>query len=121
MTPKYIELLLFLSWLQMSFELLVGSLDVDNVLHLFTATFLEWHVLLCANKYSVLVMAVEAICHLIYPIKWQHVYIPVLYNAGVGFTVVPTPYLIMGLHSAMDTTNLMDGTGSDFWGLLTMF
>jgi hypothetical protein len=37
------------------------------------------------------------------------VYIPVLYNAGVGFTVVPTPYLIMGLHSAMDTTNLMDG------------
>ncbi len=36
-------------------------------------------------------------------------YIPVLYNAGVGFTGVPTSYLIMGLHSAMDTTNLMDG------------
>ncbi len=36
-------------------------------------------------------------------------YIPVLYNAGVGFTGVLTPYLIMGLHSAMDTTNLIDG------------
>ncbi|CAK9228370.1 unnamed protein product [Sphagnum troendelagicum] len=47
----------------------------------------------CVGGYLVLVMAVEAICHLIYPIKWQHVYIPVLYNAGVGFTGVPTPYV----------------------------
>jgi hypothetical protein len=42
-------------------------------------------------------------------VGWQHVYILVLYNARVGFIGVPTLYLIMGLHSAVDTTDLMDG------------
>lgn len=39
----------------------------------------------------------------------QHVYIPVLFYAGVDYIDAPTPYL-MGLHSAVDTTDLtMDG------------
>jgi hypothetical protein len=66
-----IELLTFLRWLQMSFEPLVRCLDVDNVLRFFTAILLERRVLLRANKYSVLTMVAEAVCHLIYPIKWQ--------------------------------------------------
>ncbi|KAH9556185.1 hypothetical protein CY35_07G012700 [Sphagnum magellanicum] len=93
----------------MSFEPLVRCLDVDNVLRFFTAILLERRVLLRANKYSVLTMVAEAVCHLIYPIKWQHVYIPVLFYAGVDYIDAPTPYL-MGLHSAVDTTDLtMDG------------
>jgi hypothetical protein len=55
----------------MSFEPLVRCLDVDNVLRFFTAILLERRVLLRANKYSVLTMVAEAVCHLIYPIKWQ--------------------------------------------------
>jgi hypothetical protein len=42
-------------------------------------------------------------------VGWQqYVYILVLYNARVGFIGVPTMYLIMGLHSAVDTTDLTD-------------
>jgi hypothetical protein len=36
----------------------------------------------------------------------QCVYILILYNARVGFIGVPTLYLIMVLHSAVDTTDL---------------
>jgi hypothetical protein len=43
-------------------------------------------------------------------VGWQqYVYILVLYSARVGFIGVPTLYLIVGLHSAVDTTDLTDG------------
>ncbi|CAK7349759.1 unnamed protein product [Dovyalis caffra] len=96
-----------------SFQPLVQCLDVDNLLKLFTAVLLERRILLRSNKfpirYSLLTLASEAICHLIYPFRWQHVYIPLLFFSGVDYIDAPTPYM-MGLHSTVDTSNLaMDG------------
>ncbi|XP_057516369.1 DENN domain and WD repeat-containing protein SCD1 [Amaranthus tricolor] len=92
-----------------SFQPLVQCLDVDNLLKLFTAVLLERRVLLRSNKYSLLTLVSEAICHLIYPFRWQHVYIPLLFFSGVDYIDAPTPYM-MGLHSGVDTTGLsMDG------------
>ncbi|XP_061956937.1 DENN domain and WD repeat-containing protein SCD1-like [Populus nigra] len=93
----------------MSFQPLVQCLDVDNLLKLFTAVLLERRILLRSNKYSLLTIASEAICHLIYPFRWQHVYIPLLFFSGVDYIDAPTPYM-MGLHSSVDTSDLaMDG------------
>eukprot|EP00258_Populus_trichocarpa_P022180 XP_024438199.1 DENN domain and WD repeat-containing protein SCD1 isoform X1 [Populus trichocarpa] len=92
-----------------SFQPLVQCLDVDNLLKLFTAVLLERRILLRSNKYSLLTIASEAICHLIYPFRWQHVYIPLLFFSGVDYIDAPTPYM-MGLHSSVDTSDLaMDG------------
>ncbi|KAI3735818.1 hypothetical protein L6452_15337 [Arctium lappa] len=92
-----------------SFLPLVQCLDVDNFIKLFTAVLIERRVLLRSNKYSLLTLASEAICHLIYPFRWQHVYIPLLFFSGVDYIDAPTPYM-MGLHSGVDTTGLsMDG------------
>ncbi|XP_022765895.1 DENN domain and WD repeat-containing protein SCD1-like isoform X2 [Durio zibethinus] len=92
-----------------SFQPLVQCLDVDNLIKLFTAVLLERRILLRSNKYSVLTLVSEAICHLIYPFRWQHVYIPLLFFSGVDYIDAPTPYM-MGLHSGVDTSNLvMDG------------
>ncbi|KAG8484168.1 hypothetical protein CXB51_022902 [Gossypium anomalum] len=92
-----------------SFQPLVQCLDVDNLIKLFTAVLLERRILIRSNKYSVLTLASEAICHLIYPFRWQHVYIPLLFFSGVDYIDAPTPYM-MGLHSGVDTSNLgMDG------------
>ncbi|CAM8977111.1 unnamed protein product [Rhodiola kirilowii] len=92
-----------------SFQPLVQCLDVDNLIILFTAVLLERRVLLRSNKYSLLTLVSEAICHLIYPFRWQHVYIPLLFFSGVDYIDAPTPYM-MGLHSGVDTSNLaMDG------------
>lgn len=54
-----------------SFQPLVQCLDVDNFLKLFTAVLLERRILLRSNKYSLLTLASEALCHLIYPFRWQ--------------------------------------------------
>ncbi|CAL9164135.1 DENN domain and WD repeat-containing protein SCD1-like isoform X1 [Musa acuminata AAA Group] len=92
-----------------SFQPLVQCLDVDNLIRFFTAVLLERRILLRANKYSLLTLVSEAICHLIYPFRWQHVYIPLLFFSGVDYIDAPTPYM-MGLHSGVDTSLLtMDG------------
>ncbi|KAL9256163.1 DENN domain and WD repeat-containing protein [Drosera capensis] len=92
-----------------SFQSLVQCLDVDNLIKLFTAVLLERRILLRSNKYSLLTLVSEAICHLIYPFRWQHVYIPLLFFSGVEYIDAPTPYM-MGLHSGVDTYGLsMDG------------
>ncbi|CAI0377439.1 unnamed protein product [Linum tenue] len=92
-----------------SFQPLVQCLDVDNLIELFTAVLLERRILLRSNKYSLLTIVSEAICHLIYPFRWQHVYIPSLFFSGVDYIDAPTPYM-MGLHSGVDTSYLvMDG------------
>lgn len=54
-----------------SFQPLVQCLDVDNLIKLFTAVLLERRILIRSNKYSLLTLASEAICHLIYPFRWQ--------------------------------------------------
>ncbi|KAL2479077.1 DENN domain and WD repeat-containing protein SCD1 [Forsythia ovata] len=89
-----------------SFQPLVQCLDVDNFIKLFTAVLIERRILLRSNKYSLLTLASEAICHLIYPFRWQHVYIPLLFFSGVDYIDAPTPYM-MGLHSGVDTFGLM--------------
>ncbi|KAK0587053.1 hypothetical protein LWI29_016603 [Acer saccharum] len=92
-----------------SFQPLVQCLDVDNLIQLFTAVLLERRILLRSNKYSLLTLVSEAICHLIYPFRWQHVYIPLLFFSGVDYIDAPTPYM-MGLHSGVDASYLtMDG------------
>ncbi|KAK6127713.1 hypothetical protein DH2020_038553 [Rehmannia glutinosa] len=92
-----------------SFQPLIQCLDVDNFIKLFTAVLLERRILLRSDKYSLLTLVSEAICHLIYPFRWQHVYIPLLFFSGVDYIDAPTPYM-MGLHSGVDTFGLvMDG------------
>lgn len=92
-----------------SFQPLLQCLDVDNFIMLFTAVLIERRILIRSNKYSLLTLASEAICHLIYPFRWQHVYIPLLFFSGVDYIDAPTPYM-MGLHSGVDTYGLsMDG------------
>ncbi|XP_039136083.1 DENN domain and WD repeat-containing protein SCD1 [Dioscorea cayenensis subsp. rotundata] len=92
-----------------SFQPLVQCLDVDNLIRLFTAVLLERRILLRSNKYTLLTLVSEAICHLIYPFRWQHVYIPLLFFSGVDYIDAPTPYM-MGLHSDVDTSGLaIDG------------
>ncbi|KAJ3671152.1 hypothetical protein LUZ60_008578 [Juncus effusus] len=92
-----------------SFQPLVQCLDVDNLIQLFTAVLLERRILLRSNKYTLLTLVSEAICHLIYPLRWQHVYIPLVFFSGIDYIDAPTPYM-MGLHSGVDTSLMtMDG------------
>uniref|UniRef100_A0A4W4GMR8 UDENN domain-containing protein n=1 Tax=Electrophorus electricus TaxID=8005 RepID=A0A4W4GMR8_ELEEL len=93
--PSTAELPLFDFPMRDMFELL----GVENVLQLFTCALLEIQILLYSQPdYQRLMTVAESITALMFPFRWQHVYVPILPASLLHFLDAPVPYL-MGLHS----------------------
>ncbi|KAK1799367.1 hypothetical protein P4O66_006725, partial [Electrophorus voltai] len=92
--PSTAELPLFDFPMRDMFELL----GVENVLQLFTCALLEIQILLYSQHYQRLMTVAESITALMFPFRWQHVYVPILPASLLHFLDAPVPYL-MGLHS----------------------
>ena len=106
------------AWTKLPFEALFETLDVDNVLKLWTCALLERQILVHSSQLSLLTPACEVLTRsvptrpspsqhrsrahnprpllrsLLYPFQWQHVYIPVLPTPLVGVLNAPMPFLI---------------------------
>ncbi|KAL7978489.1 hypothetical protein Chor_004306, partial [Crotalus horridus] len=54
------------------------AVDVNNMLHLYASMLYERRILICCSKLSTLTACVHGSASLLYPMFWQHVYIPVL-------------------------------------------
>uniref|UniRef100_A0A3Q2DHI3 DENN/MADD domain containing 1A n=1 Tax=Cyprinodon variegatus TaxID=28743 RepID=A0A3Q2DHI3_CYPVA len=54
------------------------AVDVNNMLHLYASMLYERRILICCSKLSTLTACVHGSAALLYPMHWQHVYIPVL-------------------------------------------
>ncbi|XP_041915022.1 DENN domain-containing protein 1A isoform X2 [Alosa sapidissima] len=76
------------------------AVDVNNMLHLYASMLYERRVLLCCSKLSTLTACVHGAAALLYPMYWQHVYIPVLPQHLIDYCCAPMPYLI-GVHSSL--------------------
>jgi hypothetical protein len=78
-------------------DVLFRLLDRENVVQLVTCLWLECKVLLYSRHLSVLATVAETLLTLLYPFKWEHVYVPVLPLQLLDFVSAPTPF-IMGVH-----------------------
>ena len=63
---------------QVPLDALFSLLELSNVVDLFAAVLLERKILFYSAQPAVLALVAEAILSLIFPFKWEHVYIPVL-------------------------------------------
>uniref|UniRef100_A0A3B4ZUH9 DENN/MADD domain containing 1A n=1 Tax=Stegastes partitus TaxID=144197 RepID=A0A3B4ZUH9_9TELE len=54
------------------------AVDVNNMLHLYASMLYERRILICCSKLSTLTACVHGSAAMLYPMHWQHVYIPVL-------------------------------------------
>uniref|UniRef100_A0A8C7U4F1 DENN/MADD domain containing 1A n=1 Tax=Oncorhynchus mykiss TaxID=8022 RepID=A0A8C7U4F1_ONCMY len=54
------------------------AVDVNNMLHLYASMLYERRILICCSKLSTLTACVHGSAAMMYPMYWQHVYIPVL-------------------------------------------
>uniref|UniRef100_A0A3P9P6Y0 DENN domain containing 1A n=1 Tax=Poecilia reticulata TaxID=8081 RepID=A0A3P9P6Y0_POERE len=54
------------------------AVDVNNMLHLYASMLYERRILICCSKLSTLTACVHGSAAMLYPMYWQHVYIPVL-------------------------------------------
>ena len=73
---------------------LFRCLDIDNVLLLFKVMILEHKIVMHSKHKSLLLPAAETLCAIIFPFKFQHVYIPVMPTALADYLQAPVPYLI---------------------------
>uniref|UniRef100_A0A8D3CNA9 DENN/MADD domain containing 1A n=1 Tax=Scophthalmus maximus TaxID=52904 RepID=A0A8D3CNA9_SCOMX len=76
------------------------AVDVNNMLHLYASMLYERRVLICCSKLSTLTACVHGSAAMLYPMHWQHVYIPVLPQHLLDYCCAPMPYLI-GVHSSL--------------------
>lgn len=73
-------------------------MSADTLVQMFLAVLLERRVLLRSSQYWLMTVAAEAVCQLLYPFKYQDVYLPVMPYTLVDYLEAPTPFL-MGLHT----------------------
>ncbi|XP_041090278.1 DENN domain-containing protein 1A-like isoform X3 [Polyodon spathula] len=76
------------------------AVDVNNMLHLYASMLYERRILICCSKLSTLTACVHGSAAMLYPMYWQHVYIPVLPQHLIDYCCAPMPYLI-GVHSSL--------------------
>ncbi|KAK7161092.1 hypothetical protein R3I94_003927 [Phoxinus phoxinus] len=79
---------------------LVVAVDVGNLLQLFASMLFERRILIYCSKLSTLTACVHACNGMLFPMYWQHIYIPVLPPHLLDYCCAPMPYLI-GIHSSL--------------------
>ncbi|XP_029920558.1 DENN domain-containing protein 1A isoform X2 [Myripristis murdjan] len=76
------------------------AVDVNNMLHLYASMLYERRILISCSKLSTLTACVHGSAAMLYPMYWQHVYIPILPQHLIDYCCAPMPYLI-GVHSSL--------------------
>lgn len=82
-----------LSFTNFPFMRLFQHLDENVIVELFEHVLLEHQILLISSQYSLLTIATEALCALIFPFQWHHVYIPLLPQPLLDFLNAPVPFI----------------------------
>ncbi|XP_076353005.1 DENN domain-containing protein 1B-like isoform X1 [Tachypleus tridentatus] len=72
----------------------VNAIDVTNMTIIFASMLHERRILITSNKLNRLSSCVQAANALIYPMNWQHIFIPVLPNHLLDYLSAPMPFLI---------------------------
>jgi DENN (AEX-3) domain/uDENN domain len=67
-----------IAYVALPYEALFDCLDIDNILHLWYCLTMERKVLLVSRQHSILTVCAEILCSLLYPMKWSHLYVPML-------------------------------------------
>ncbi|KAK7568620.1 AEX-3 domain-containing protein [Phyllosticta citricarpa] len=84
---------------------LFRSLSIQNIVTLFEYVVSESRVILLSSHTSMLHLASQAITHLIYPLKWAGVFIPVLPARLIQALEAPCPYIV-GIERRYDNVEL---------------
>ncbi|XP_023586132.1 DENN domain-containing protein 1B isoform X2 [Trichechus manatus latirostris] len=76
------------------------AVDVNNMLQLYASMLHERRIIITSRKLSTLTACLHGSAALLYPMYWQHIYIPVLPPHLLDYCCAPMPYLI-GIHSSL--------------------
>ncbi|XP_059151510.1 DENN domain-containing protein 1C-like isoform X2 [Physella acuta] len=74
-----------------------SAVDLDNMMRIFASMLHERRIYMTSKKLSRLTACIHAAEGLLYPMHWQHLYIPILPAHLIDYISAPMPYLI-GVH-----------------------
>ncbi|XP_052093628.1 DENN domain-containing protein 1A-like isoform X3 [Mytilus californianus] len=77
-----------------------SAVDTENMMKIFASMLHERRILITSKKLSRLTSCVHASTALLYPMHWQHLFIPILPPHLLDYVTAPMPYVI-GIHSAV--------------------
>ena len=77
-----------------SFEPLLSALGVPNTVRLLGALLLEQRVIFVGSRWGHVSSCAHAALTLLYPLTWQHIFIPVLPTAMLSYACAPMPYVL---------------------------
>ena len=80
-------------YVSLPFQVLFECLDIGNVMYTWYTLACERKVLLVSDQLSLLVTCAEILCSLLFPMRWSHLYIPVLPRSLSPMLDAPMPYL----------------------------
>ncbi|WBW75274.1 Rab GEF, implicated in endosomal transport [Schizosaccharomyces osmophilus] len=93
-------------WSDVDLYPLFRALDFRNILTLFEAALLESKILFLSKSISMLSYASFALIHLLYPLEWQGLFIPVLSRRLISCLEAPCSYIIGISSDAIALENL---------------
>ncbi|XP_038600667.1 DENN domain-containing protein 1B isoform X2 [Tachyglossus aculeatus] len=76
------------------------AVDVSNMLQVYASMLHERRIIVTSSKLSTLTACLHGSVALLYPMYWQHIYIPVLPPHILDYCCAPMPYLI-GVHLSL--------------------
>ena len=82
-----------IAYVALPYQTLFDCLDIENILLLWYCLTTERKVLLVSSQNSVLTVCSEILCSLLYPMKWSHLYVPLLPKFLCPILDAPVPYL----------------------------
>ncbi len=82
-----------IAYVALPYQTLFDCLDIENIIHLWYCLTMERKVLLVSSQNSILTVCSEILCSLLYPMKWSHLYVPLLPKFLCPILDAPVPYL----------------------------
>jgi len=82
-----------IAYVALPYQTLFDCLDVENILLLWNALIMEHKILLVSSQYSILTVCSEILVSLLFPMRWCHLYVPLLPRFICPMLDAPVPYL----------------------------
>ncbi|XP_045905504.1 DENN domain-containing protein 1B isoform X1 [Micropterus dolomieu] len=76
------------------------AVDVNNMLQLYASMLHERRIIITSSKLSTLTACVHGAASLLFPMYWQHIFIPVLPPHLLDYCCAPMPYFV-GVHLSL--------------------
>eukprot|EP00986_Skeletonema_menzelii_P008652 scaffold3743_cov155-Skeletonema_menzelii.AAC.7 len=80
-------------YVSLNYGVLFECLDIGNVLFVWYTLACERKILLVSSQLSLLTICAEILCSMLFPMRWSHLYIPVLPRFLTPMLDAPMPYL----------------------------